>query len=171
MPTKLALACPRCQAPLAPRVFGSVTIDVCEACGGHWYDAGELERIRELGPTERPQDSPGVAPRWVDSKGGAITCPRCRMPLATERYAYSSDLVLDRCENCNGVWVDAGELDRMDQLVNEWSRELEKDQVVWGQRLGEMETALGHRLDSAARPGRMGALVGFLWDKLRGGRA
>lgn len=171
MPTKLALACPRCQAGLRPQTFGTVTIDLCDSCGGHWYDAGELERIRELGPAGRPAAAPDVAPRWVDSKHDSIVCPRCRQPLATERYAYSSDLVLDRCNNCNGVWVDAGELDRMDALIGEWSADMEKDHEAWSKRLDEMESVMGHRLDSAARPGRLGAIVGFFLDALRGKRS
>ena len=161
----LALTCPRCQAALTPSTLGSVTIDVCDACGGHWYDAGELERIREL--DERPKEPGGVAPRWVDSKHDAMSCPRCRRPLDTERYAYSSDLILDRCPNCNGMWVDAGELDRMDQLVAEWSKDLESDEKAWHDRLANMQKSIGHRLDSASRPGRLGALVGHLWDKFK----
>ena len=168
MTTKLALPCPRCQEALAPEVFGTVTIDVCAACGGHWYDAGELERILEMEPEDRPKDPPGVSPAWVDSKHGVATCPRCRQALATERYAYSSDLVLDRCGTCNGIWVDAGELDRMDQLVHEWSRELANDRERWAKRLDDVERTLGQKLDVASRGSRMGALIGFLWDRLRG---
>ena len=164
---RLALSCPRCQNALREQVFGAVTIDVCDACGGHWYDAGELARIRELAPGERPRTPADAAPRWVDSKPGLeVLCPRCRRPLATERYGYSSDLVLDRCGNCNGMWVDAGELDRMDQLVAEWRRNLLEDESAWLPKLAAVESAIGHKLDSAERPGRLGALIGMLLDRL-----
>lgn len=163
MTMKLALPCPRCGSGLTPRVFGSVTIDECDSCGGHWYDAGELARIRELSPAERPHDRPGVAPRWVDSKHDAMQCPRCRKGLQNERYAYSSDLVLDRCPTCNGMWVDSGELDRMDALIDEWSAD-HGDAEQWAAKRAEVERLLGCKLTRAS--GRFGAVVGYLLRKL-----
>lgn len=167
MVIQLALTCPRCESPLRAQAFGNVTIDLCDACGGHWYDAGELERIREMAPAQRPHGPEDAAPRWVDSKAGASQCPRCRVPLNVERYAYSSDLVLDRCPSCNGMWVDAGELDTMDTLIDEWRRDVYADAQAWNDRLKAVEGAIGAKLDQAERPGRIGALVGCLLDKWR----
>ena len=168
MATKLALSCPRCQAALRAQTFGTVTIDLCDTCGGHWYDAGELAQIREMPPTERPHTPPeACGPRWVDSKSREVLCPRCRVALATERFGYTSDLVLDRCGICNGMWVDAGELDRMDELIAEWSRDLEHDRAKWADKLATVEATIGHKLDSAERPGRLGALIGMILDKVR----
>lgn len=43
--------CPRCQGIKLKRHFFSarrrVEVDHCPNCGGHWLDAGELEKIRE----------------------------------------------------------------------------------------------------------------------------
>lgn len=171
MPNRmLPLPCPRCRGDLTTRQVGQVEIDVCEACGGHWYDAGELERIRQLAPPERPRGLPDPKPpRWVDGAAEDVQCPRCRETLAAERYAYSSDLVIDRCQACQGVWIDAGELEKMDALVDEWSRDLEKDAAAWKDRLGEVEKTFGRKLEATERSTRLGALVGFFWDVLARG--
>jgi Zn-finger nucleic acid-binding protein len=167
---KLPLPCPRCHSELTERQLGAIAIDICEACGGHWYDAGELERVRQMGPAERPRGLPDPRPpRWVDSKALDVVCPRCREPLGADRYAYSSDLVIDRCPTCHGVWVDAGELEKMDHLVDEWSRDLEKDAVAWKDRLGEVEKTFGRKIKETERSTRLGALLGFFWDVLARG--
>ncbi|MBA3805728.1 MAG: zf-TFIIB domain-containing protein [Acidobacteria bacterium] len=46
-----ALQCPKCDGTLEGVVVEKVEIDVCNACGGVWLDAGELEQLskRETG--------------------------------------------------------------------------------------------------------------------------
>lgn len=36
-----------------------------------------------------------------------MDCPRCPGKLHAENY---NDVQIDRCDNCGGVWIDAGEL-------------------------------------------------------------
>jgi hypothetical protein len=40
------LKCPRCEGKLVETEFEHVTIDVCNICGGAWFDAGELAQIK-----------------------------------------------------------------------------------------------------------------------------
>lgn len=40
-----------------------------------------------------------------------MICPRCGVPLVTERY--EADVDVDVCEQCGGTWVDKGELERV----------------------------------------------------------
>lgn len=46
-----AMRCPRCDGTLEGVITEGVEIDVCNACGGAWLDAGELEQLskRESG--------------------------------------------------------------------------------------------------------------------------
>lgn len=41
-------------------------------------------------------------------EGQIVNCPKC--PGKLEGYKFM-DFVLDRCENCEGVWLDKGELE------------------------------------------------------------
>ncbi len=43
--TTRARECPRCHRPLNEKLFGDVSIDLCDSCQGLWLDDGELQRI------------------------------------------------------------------------------------------------------------------------------
>jgi len=42
-----------------------------------------------------------------------MRCPKCGMQLVTIKY---KDIDIDRCTGCNGVWLDAGELEQVADL-------------------------------------------------------
>jgi hypothetical protein len=44
--TETQMNCPRCEGKLVETQFENITIDVCNQCGGTWFDAGELAQIR-----------------------------------------------------------------------------------------------------------------------------
>jgi Zn-finger nucleic acid-binding protein len=73
-----------------------IAVDVCPSCGGLWLDAGELERKGAKLP-----------PGGVDY-GGDRRCPRCdrRMRVRPSKVAE-----LDVCPKCNGMFLDAGEIE------------------------------------------------------------
>jgi uncharacterized protein len=41
------MKCPKCGADLQEVARGHVTIDICPECRGAWFDAGEVELMRE----------------------------------------------------------------------------------------------------------------------------
>jgi len=41
------MKCPKCGADLREVVKGRVTIDICPECHGAWFDAGEVDLMRE----------------------------------------------------------------------------------------------------------------------------
>ena len=49
-----------------------------------------------------------------------MKCPRCNIELKTENY---KDIEVDRCSQCNGMWLDYGELDQLEDTV------LDKDEI------------------------------------------
>ncbi len=57
---QMGAACPRCRQPLYAFLYPQtrVGIEMCNACGGLWLDAGELKQIREA----REQLPPAVEP-------------------------------------------------------------------------------------------------------------
>lgn len=59
-----------------------------------------LERARELAEKEREELKQR---HWM-------RCPKCGMELQTITYR---DIEIDRCFNCNGTWLDAGELEKI----------------------------------------------------------
>ena len=101
---------------------GQISYDICEACGSLWLDAGELDKMAF-------QVSGSVEYCSKDRVEGISEptrrCPRCEDTTLDKVSFIGSDIVLDRCKNCGGFWLDGGELD----LIN---RELQDIMPVKG---------------------------------------
>ena len=89
-----------------------LSYDVCEKCGNLWLDRGELDKMafQVAGSIEfcweQEADSAGRPRR---------TCPRCDgVQLSPVRFLGETDVVLDHCRNCGGIWLDGGELNLID---------------------------------------------------------
>jgi uncharacterized protein len=39
------MECPRCDGKLQETAYENIKIDVCDKCGGVWFDAGELAQV------------------------------------------------------------------------------------------------------------------------------
>jgi Zn-finger nucleic acid-binding protein len=91
------MKCPDCQSPLTVLEVGGVEIDHCQACGGTWFDEGELERVR------RSVGSSDARLKFTPTDGPGGPCPRCvGARLAGGVVAQAS---VGRCPRCKGVWV------------------------------------------------------------------
>jgi Zn-finger nucleic acid-binding protein len=115
--------CPGCQQPMEPVPLegtyrGPMTIDICTACRGFWFDAGEQFRLtpaatlllvrRVEASRDKPRQRMGTRPR----------CPRCNLGLG-----LTYDLVRDdkyryfRCPDHHGVFMPFFEFLRSQNLV------------------------------------------------------
>jgi Zn-finger nucleic acid-binding protein len=92
---------------MAPR--GSLVVDICSECQGTWVDRGEVELSDEGEWAEAGEGSalPGQAGQ------SALICPRCDVPLTAITPRDQQELILDRCPECAGLWLDAGELGKL----------------------------------------------------------
>jgi len=86
-----------------------ISYDLCEACGSLWLDASELDKMvfQVEGSIESSsrRNAEGVSEP-------ARHCPRCEDTLLDKVFFIGySDILLDRCRNCGGFWLDGGELD------------------------------------------------------------
>lgn len=105
------MKCPLCRVDMKELNISGVLIDECTECHGLWFDNLELARLDET------YEGDGEAlerllsyPRAYDKNRGAISCPRCSMKMHSRCYYYKSDITIDECFGCGGVWLDAGEL-------------------------------------------------------------
>ncbi len=112
--------CPVCQIELKPQVHLGVTIDVCPACAGIWFDEGELTRLNQLDDAILPRIDSLYQPQVTSyDPPWERLCPNCREPLRSYNYLYTSNIRLDTCERCGGVWVDNGELEVMHRVLQD----------------------------------------------------
>lgn len=117
-----AEACPRCQVPLQAATEGGITIDRCPDCGGAWYDRTELERrVTSGGEAE-------AVPAFQEERVQYLRCPRCLTLMTRRAYQPGAGVILDYCGQ-HGVWVDRGELERVQAYVESGGpeRRAEKD--------------------------------------------
>jgi Zn-finger nucleic acid-binding protein len=115
--------CPGCQqamepVPLEGTYRGPMTIDVCTACRGFWFDAGEQFRLTPAATlllvrrVEASRDTPR------QRMGTRLPCPRCHLVLG-----LTYDLIRDdkyryfRCPSQHGVFMPFFEFLRSQNLV------------------------------------------------------
>jgi len=111
--------CPRCRLALQPTRYSegdlTVAVEQCPQCQGQLFARADLKRIEEtvvlkpLGqlasiPTARTQMRPVACPRCPDHPYmGKVNNPR------------HSEVVMDVCGQCDSVWLDKGELARIQE--------------------------------------------------------
>ena len=120
------MKCPACFNELTQLQVGSVAVDVCQGgCGGIWFDAFELQRVDEqhepagdlLLDIERDET---VQVDFTRKRG----CPRCAdVKLKRRFFSPKRRVEIDECPGCGGYWLDAGELKRIREEMQETARE------------------------------------------------
>jgi Zn-finger nucleic acid-binding protein len=106
-----ALTCPVCRQPLEAAVLDDdYRLDACAQCHGLLMDreafAAAVTEKRQTAPT--PSVLPKkVSPRQLDRR---VNCPNCAATMITDWYYGPGHVVIDRCEVCDLVWLDGGEL-------------------------------------------------------------
>lgn len=106
------MKCPKCAGDL--REIDSserVTLDFCGDCKGLFFDPGEVAYYFELVKDVPDLDASKAQSRVIDTK-----CPKCQKPFEELQYTSLDSLLVDRCGGCGGVWLDAGEVVRLEGL-------------------------------------------------------
>jgi len=105
--------CPVCHAALTRAVLDDrAPIEVCDHC------KGILTPLHTFAETvtarRRSARTPSVTPPPADRGefGRRIRCPKCSEPMITDWYCGPGNIIIDTCETCSLVWLDAGELRR-----------------------------------------------------------
>ena len=101
--------CPNCQVPLRRRCIEHQVIDVCCGCGGQFFDDGELEALSAVFRHYEAVvlDEPELDRVPQAEKDRAVACPADGAAMGPEVLAGT---VLDRCPECDGIWLDGGEM-------------------------------------------------------------
>ena len=109
--------CPVCKKELKGISCEGQEIDLCLKCGGVWFDNGELLNVVKSLISKNEVTSQTIQ----EAYGSKIIsrdefdqiqrkCPRCNIHMKIVNYCYDSNIFLDQCESCQGVWCDKGEI-------------------------------------------------------------
>lgn len=119
------MKCPSCSHKLRRVRAKSQVLDICPHCQGIWFDADELfDFARELAESDtvRPETPRLFQPRDVhapDTAEEARLCPHCNRVMQRYNYCCDSNVFLDRCTQCHGIWTDKGELLRIARYLKQ----------------------------------------------------
>jgi Zn-finger nucleic acid-binding protein len=135
--------CPRDGEKLFPVQYeDDVYVDECTKCKGAFLDRGEIEKIEEDHAHEfrdalsrMPDLVAGAYERARQREEGEIRCPKCSAEMETREYAYCSQVMINKCVKCGGIWLDRGEVEAL-ELFYERERE--------GARRGFLGSLLKH---------------------------
>jgi rhomboid family protein len=106
----MATTCPECRVSMESLEQGGVVFDVCHTCHGLWFDSGLLPRFAGT-----PLDL--VPAGAAEERLRLRFCPRCaRQRLEPMDVRDAVDLGLDQCGRCQGLFLEAGKLPRIERL-------------------------------------------------------
>lgn len=122
------MICPECKETSLKTVvqYGGVELDRCPDCQGLWFDGGELEEILGTSATADMSELP------AEAQTAARICPRCGTELYKFQYP-STRVTVDMCAECNGMWLDRGELMQLANSLQETGKKI----PCYGYRPGE----------------------------------
>jgi len=108
------MKCAECGERLTRSLQGGVNVDACPACGSLWVLDSNFAELRAARDEFVRWLNPDL---WSDIEKhevgeGTRLCPGCGERLHDVRYA-ESDIVVDICRRCHGIWLQKGELDKI----------------------------------------------------------
>ena len=110
------MLCPVCKGSLRREKYQTVEFDICNDCRGIWVSGEQFRALAVQVATEGQVESSvklTFKPRKALRPGKdnpVRICPQCTLAMREFNYAYDSNIFLDRCEQCKGIWLDPNEI-------------------------------------------------------------
>lgn len=144
--------CPVCKTKFKSARYEGVRIETCLTCGGEWLDHQELKQIvdiREARFSQKERDAVLSAKpiRGVPVKDQQrkLACPQCKINLSPFNYGGNAGVIIDKCSQCLGIWLDADELEKIQILVENWRDGLDADLKQYGEKLRKVSANLADK--------------------------
>ena len=110
------MRCPGCDSSLRRQKHQTIEFDICGECRGIWVSGEQFRalavNVAAYGQAESSAKltfQPRKALRPGEDNCVRI-CPTCTLAMREFNYAYDSNVFLDRCEQCKGIWLDPNEI-------------------------------------------------------------
>ena len=129
------MKCPRDGAPLAEEHSeAQVSAHRCPSCKGLWLEGGGGDNVQAARVSKYSAQFANIdviAAAYEMARQKTLpppSCPRCGKSLDATEYGYCSQILIDRCAKCHGVWLDPGELEALEQF---FQREAQPREEFW----------------------------------------
>lgn len=111
-----AMRCPKCRSDMAQIDVQGTEVDRCHVCNGLWFDAGEIEALRNkeaAAMIDTGSAAQGREYNVVDN----YRCPRCGGEMCRTADEQQRHIWYETCVDCSGSFFDAGEFLDLSQLT------------------------------------------------------
>jgi Zn-finger nucleic acid-binding protein len=131
-------SCPHDKFQMAHVVAGEAVLDVCNKCGGQFFDSGEM--FAAFGIKADPSfwdraETGGVV------KEGERHCPECEVFMLAQDVSYGGEHVeIDRCGKCGGIFLDKDEIDKIIKISDKLAPTLEAERQAAASDLAKLGT-------------------------------
>lgn len=107
--------CPSCQAAATSKILHSVTIDECSSCEGIWFDSDEMRIAKDSIDADLNWLDPHFAINTdeIRAKNSQLGCPKCKNQKLVTLYYDNTNIEIDLCCGCHGMWLQKGELEKI----------------------------------------------------------
>ena len=164
------MKCPRCNAVLSPVENDGQVVEVCPACKGEWLHAGELQKLVEhhdevFTPEEIASLDAVNKEIFTAEKDDhdELNCPVCgTVSMEHFNYGDTSGIVLHKCTECGGIWMDKDQLQKVEEVVDGWKADLNQDEAKYGPIVEKIEVEEQKQLDNAVSISRFGLVNSVL---------
>ncbi|MFW6303404.1 MAG: M48 family metalloprotease, partial [Candidatus Sumerlaeota bacterium] len=123
--------CPVCRTPMREKAYEGTQLDICPACHGILVPEHKVKRI--LSRRERcfSREFIEKSLQWLEENqvireetlgvdAPARACPQCERLMVERFFSYRYPVRVERCLECNLVFFDGGELERIQALVENY---------------------------------------------------
>jgi Zn-finger nucleic acid-binding protein len=149
------MKCPRCDSVLQSVEYDDQTVEVCPDCKGEWLFAGELQKIVEhhdevFTPEEIASLDAVNKEIFTAEKEDhdELNCPACEnVQMEHFNYGDTSGIILHKCKECGGIWMDKDQLKKIEEVVDGWKADLNQDLKKYGSVLEKVEVQEQKELD------------------------
>lgn len=112
------MECPKCESGMAPLEFGAnISVMRCVGCGGLYCEKQALQRLRDEWMADTVLDTGCAAVGAKNNDIRDIACPGCGTTMERTQDKEQVHIILDTCPDCEGVFLDAGELTDMKNVT------------------------------------------------------
>jgi len=124
---KLPPVCPRCGVPLQIHTRDGEEYNLCPQCGGMWLDRDAFDQVTKESDVYKKEDTQTKYFRGpVKDPVKYIPCVRCGKLMNRKNFARISGVIIDECHS-HGVWLDAGELEKIRLFIVDGGLEKAQD--------------------------------------------
>ncbi|MEE8452517.1 MAG: zf-TFIIB domain-containing protein [Thermoguttaceae bacterium] len=158
--------CPSCAAQLVRTTYEGLPVFRCDECSGYLLGRKRVDGIkRSRGKSVEQLKEETLGESQEDTKT-LVRCPRCRMKMKKDLLPEPVSLHVDRCGQCDLIWLDGGELARV-QLGHEMTPQ-GRDAAEMQRRHKEMDPERRREFEEnlAKLPERESLVLGALKEAL-----